>query len=257
MGGINSPLRGWMGGKFRLASRIIERIPEHLCFCEPFAGAAWVLFRKEPSQVEVLNDVNLDLVTLYRVVQNHLEEFVRYFKWMLVSRDEFQRLKRVRPDTLTDIQRAARFFYVQRSCFGGRINSPAFGTTTTRPPKLNLLRVEEELSAAHLRLAQVYLESLPYAQVIERYDRPHTFFFLDPPYWGCENDYGKDVFGREDFAHLADLLARVQGKFLLTLNDRPEVRELFGKFRMESVSLKYSVGRDAPTQAHELMIRNY
>jgi DNA adenine methylase len=88
-----------------LAKHILERIPEHICYAEPFCGAAWVLFRKPESKVEVLNDINREVVTLYRCLQWHLEEFVRYFKWVLIARDEFERLKRAAPDALTDIQR--------------------------------------------------------------------------------------------------------------------------------------------------------
>ena len=130
----------------------------------------------------MLNDLNQDIVTLYRVLQHHLEEFIRYFKWVLVSRDEFERWLRVAPDTLTDIQRAARFYYLQKLCFGGRMVNPSFGTATARPLRLNLLRIEEELSAAHLRPARVFVENLPYARVIEHYDRPTTFYYIDPPY---------------------------------------------------------------------------
>ena len=72
------PLAGWMGGKSLLAKRIVERIPEHTCYVEPFAGAAWVLFRKPESKVEVINDINKEVVTLYRCIQWHLEEFVRF-----------------------------------------------------------------------------------------------------------------------------------------------------------------------------------
>ena len=110
---MRSPLSGWIGGKSQLASRIIARIPAHRCYVEVLAGAAWVLFKRPESDVEVLNDLNRDVVTLYRVVQHHIEEFVRYFKWMLVSRDEFDRMRRVDPETLTDVQWAARFFYLQ------------------------------------------------------------------------------------------------------------------------------------------------
>lgn len=166
-----------MGGKCQLSHRIVEMLPAHTCYCEPFAGAAWVLFRKPESRVEVINDINRELVTFYRVVQHHLEEFVRYFKWVLVSRDEFERLKRVEPDTLTDIQRAARFYYIQQSCFGGRLTGPTFGYAAVRAPKLNLLRIEEQLSAAHLRLARTYVECLPYHEVIKRYDKPETVFY--------------------------------------------------------------------------------
>ena len=100
----------WIGGKSRLSDRIIPLIDDHTCYCEVFAGGAWLLFKKPQSQSEVINDINIELVTLYRVVQIHLDEFIRYFRWILVSRDEFDRFKNENPDTLTDIQRAVRFY---------------------------------------------------------------------------------------------------------------------------------------------------
>lgn len=251
------PLAGWIGGKSLLAKRIIERIPPHECYVEPFAGAAWVLFRKPESRVEVINDINLEVVTLYRCLQWHLEEFVRYFKWVLVSRDEFERLKAANPETLTDIQRAARFYYLQQSCFGGRISSPTFGYASTRAPKLNLLRIEESLSAAHLRLARVYVERLPYSEVISRYDSADTFFYADPPYWDCEGYYGKGIFSREDFTSLANQFAGIKGKFLLSLNDTPGVREVFRAFEIEAVQTKYTCSAGKNIAAGEVLIRNY
>ena len=253
-----SPLSGWIGGKARLSKRIVAMLPEHKCYCEPFAGAAWVLFRKRESRSEVLNDINRNIVTLYRVIQNHLEEFIRYFKWVLVSRDEFERLKSVNPDTLTDIQRAARFYYIQQSCFAGRMDDhPAFGYAAVRGPKLNLLRIEEYLSAAHLRLARVYLECLPYHEVIKRYDKSTTVYYLDPPYWDCEKYYGKGIFCKEDFIVLRDLLKSIQGKFILSLNDKPEVRELFGDFILETVEVSYTCANGKNLKSGELLIRNF
>ena len=174
---IKSPLSGWVGGKWQLSKQIIPLIPPHECYAEPFAGAAWVLFRKPPAPSEALNDLNRDIVTLYRVLQHHLEELIRYFRWVLLSRDEFERWLLVAPETLTDIQRAARFYYLQKLCFGGRVFGPTLGTSATKPPRLNLLRLEEDLSAAHLRLARVMIEHLPYSDFIARYDRSSTFFY--------------------------------------------------------------------------------
>jgi len=253
---MRSPLSGWIGGKYQLSKQIIAKIPEHTCYVEGFAGGAWVLFKKPESKVEVLNDINRDVITLYRVIQNHLEEYVRYFRWMLVSRDEFERMKRVAPDTLTDIQRAARFYYLQKCAFGGKIVSPTFGTATQAPPKLNLLRIEEELSQIHIRLARTYLECLNYEQVLTKYDRPDTFYFLDPPYWGTEDYYGKEAFSRDDFRKLKVILKGLKGRFLLTLNDIPEVRELFMDFQLEGVGVTYSAGLGTKP-AKEVMISNY
>lgn len=253
---IKSPLSGWIGGKFQLSKKIVVMIPEHQCYIEPFAGAAWVYFRKEKSQVEVLNDINLEIVTLYRVIQHHLEEFLRYFKWVLVSRDEFERLLKVDASTLTDIQRAARFFYLQKSAFSGRIDHPSFGYATTRPPRLNLMRIEEDLSAAHLRLFDVFIENLNYAELIKRYDRPHSFFYIDPPYWGCEDDYGKNIFEQDDFERLSTQLQNIDGKFLLSLNDTPEIREIFSSFIMDDVTVTYTCSKKHG-KFGELLIRNY
>ncbi len=89
----------------------------------------------------MLNDENGDLVNLYRVVQNYLEEFVRQFKWALSSRQVFKWLQMTQPETLTDIQRAARFYYLQQSAFAGRVERQSYGTATTTAPGLNLLRL--------------------------------------------------------------------------------------------------------------------
>lgn len=248
----------WMGGKARLADRIIPLIPPHSCYCEVFAGAAWLLFKKPESRSEVINDINLELVTLYRVVQHHLYEFVRYFRWVLVSRDEFKRLHAVAPATLTDVQRAARFYYLLKCGFSSKVDSTSFGFSTHGPAKLNLLRIEEELSAAHLRLARVYVENKPFADLIRQYDRPHTFFYVDPPYFGCEGDYGKGLFARSYFDVLAELLAGVSGRFIMSINDTPEIRRTFGRFEVRKVQTRYSIGGvDRGRPVRELLVSNY
>ena len=252
-----SPL-AWLGGKSRLADRIVERLPDHKTYCEVFAGAAWVLFRKPPSKVEILNDINGDLITLYRCVKHHLAELVAQFRWMLVAREEFDRFLATPAETLTDIQRAARFYYLSKAAFGARISSPTFGVAATAPPRLNLLRIEEELSAAHLRLSRVWLECRPYAAIVDRFDRPETLFYLDPPYWDCENDYGAGLFTKEDFGLLAAMLGCIKGRFVLSLNDRPEVRETFAAFKVEGVQTRYSVNnRSANTKVGEVLITNF
>ena len=253
---MQSPLAGWMGGKSRLSKEIIARMPDHECYCEPFCGAAWVLFRKAPSQVEVINDINSEVVTLYRVIRHHLREFLEQFRWILCAREEFQRFMDTPPGVLTDIQRAARFYYVQRLSFGGRVQSPTFGYSATRPARLNLYRIEEDLSAVHLRLARVYIEHLSYDDVIRRYDRPATLFYLDPPYFGHEHSYGRGVFEPSDFAQLRDILSTLQGRFILSLNDTPEIRKLFGEFKIDEVSVRYTCGRTNRPQVKELLISN-
>jgi len=234
------PIVPWIGGKRRLADVLIPRFPSHTCYVEVFAGAAALFFLRPPAEVEVLNDVNDDLVNLYRVVQHHPEEFIRQFKWALSSRQVFKWLNDTPPETLTDIQRAARFYYLQQNCFGGRVEGRTFGTATTSPPGLNLMRLEETLSAAHLRLSGAYIEKLDWQVCISRYDRPHTFFFLDPPYWQTEG-YGVP-FGMEQYERMASVMREIKGRAIVTVNDHPDMRKVFTELDFERVEIQYTVG---------------
>lgn len=245
------PIIPWIGGKRRLADRIFPLFPPHECYVEPFAGGAALFFLRQPARVEVLNDINGELVNLYRVVQHHLEEFVRQFKWALSSRQVFEWLKLTSPETLTDIQRAARFFYLQQLAFGGRVDGQNFGTATTAPP-INLLRIEQNLSDAHLRLSGVYIEHLSWQAIIAKYDREHTLFYMDPPYWQTEG-YGVE-FGWEQYEEMAQLLRTIKGKAVISLNDHPDVRRVFAGFHIEATDIKYTVGGGAGVAAGEVLI---
>ncbi|GAB0057454.1 hypothetical protein SIID45300_01782 [Candidatus Magnetaquicoccaceae bacterium FCR-1] len=255
---IKPPLAGWMGGKYLLSKTIVSQIPAHRCYVEPFAGAAWVLFRKPPSASEVLNDINGDVINLYRVVQHHWASFADALRWSLSSREEFIRLLDTPASSLTDIQRAARFYYLHKLSFGGRMTGRrTFGTSATEPARLNPLAIRREISLAHTRLARVTIENLPYIDLIPRYDRPETFFYIDPPYWNCENYYGKGIFSRADFTTLAELLAGLRGRFTLSLNDVPEVRQIFERFRIDPVTTRYSCLASQNIPAKEVLIRNF
>jgi DNA adenine methylase len=246
------PIIPWMGGKRRLADQLIPRFPPHTCYCELFAGGAALYFLRPPAQVEVINDINGDVVNLYRVVKHHLEEFVRQFKWAISSREVFRWLQDTPPETLTDVQRAARFFYLQQQCFGGKVEGQTWGTATTAPP-VNLLRIEEQLSAAHLRLQNTYIERLHWLDCLRRYDRPHSFMYLDPPYWQTEG-YGVP-FPFSEYEAMASALRTMKGKAIVSINDHPDIRAVFAGFHMESLDITYTVGGGAkPAERRELVI---
>lgn len=247
-----TPIVPWIGGKRRLADHLIPRFPEHDCYVEVFAGGAALYFMRPPAKVEVINDINGELVNLYRVVQHHLEEFVRQFKWALSSRQVFKWLQETIPETLTDIQRAARFYYLQHNCFGAKVEGQSFGTATTTPPGLNLLRLEETLSAAHLRLSQTYVEHLDWLACVDRYDRPHTLFYLDPPYWETEG-YGV-AFPFGEYEAMAQRLHTLKGKAIISLNDHPDIRRVFEGFHIETIDVQYTVGGGRGAARKEVVI---
>lgn len=253
---MTQPIIPWIGGKRRLAQHLLPLFPEHSCYVEPFCGAAALFFLKAPVKVEVLNDINGELVSLYRCLQHHLEEFVRQFKWALASREMFKWAQQTPPVVLTDIQRAARFYYLQRLAFGGKVEGQTFGVATTAPARLNLLRVEEDLSQAHLRLNGVHIERLPWAECVARYDRPHCLVYMDPPYWGTAG-YGVE-FGLEQYALMADLMRSMQATAIVSVNDIPEMREAFAGLPMKRVATTYTVGNSkaARKPVGELIISN-
>lgn len=250
-----TPIIPWIGGKRRLADTLLARFPAHSCYVELFAGGAALYFLRPPADVEVINDANGELVNLYRVVKHHLEEFVRQFKWALSSRDVFKWLQDTPPETLTDVQRAARFFYLQHHAFGGKVEGQSWGTATTAPP-VNLLRIEENLSAAHLRLSGAYIEHLDWAACVDRYDRPHTLFYADPPYWQTEG-YGVP-FPWQQYVDLASRMSSIKGKMIVSLNDHPDIRSAFAAFQMECLEIDYTVGGgQARTPRRELIIYSW
>lgn len=251
---------GWLGGKSQLARTIIDMMPEHHHYCEVFGGAGWVLFKKTISKMETINDINGDLVNLYRVFKYHPDALLKEFELQLISRDEFERLKASTSHTLTDIQRAARFYYLLRSCFGAKVADPNYFSHVERSPHLKL---GDELKSVLLdmqqRLQKVNIENRNFDVLIAKMDRPTTLFYLDPPYYNCEKYYGKDIFSRDDFIKLRDILKNIQGKFILSLNDVPEVREIFKDFNFYTKQIRWSLNCKTKDENNgkELIITNY
>jgi DNA adenine methylase len=245
----------YLGGKNRVAKTIISLIPEHTTYVEPFAGGAQVLFHKSPSKVEILNDLNEDVFNFLRICQLHHEELVRYLQHCIKSRRWFELLQQTNPATLTDVQRAARFFYLQKNCYGGLINRQSFSTSVEDAANYNPHRIPMLLNRAHERLLGVQLECLPYQQVLKKCDRPSTFFYLDPPYFGLK--HYRFNFSEADFVRLAEELKRIKGRFLLSLNDTPEVRKIFSDFQCSDLSFAYSAQPRAGRKYRELLISNY
>lgn len=238
------PAAPYIGGKRNLARRLVELIETipHRTYAEPFVGMGGVfLRRRQRPEAEVINDWSRDVATFYRILQRHYAAFLEMLRFQITCRAEFERLVSVDPETLTDLERAARFLYLQRTAFGGKVAGRNFGVSHHRGGRLDLLRVAPMLEDLHERLSGVIVERLPFDAFIARYDTPETLFYVDPPYWGSEGDYGRDLFGRPDFEVLRSTLAGIAGRFVLSVNDVPATRELFSGFEVQGVTTSYSV----------------
>jgi len=244
----------YIGGKRRLAPQLVALIPDHTTYIEPFAGGSQVLFHKSPSRVEVLNDLDEDLINFFRVIQMHGDELVRWLRHAVVSRRLHQLYAQQDTRTLTDIQRAARFLYLQKNSFGGLVRRQTYHYCVVKPSNFDPRRIPELIRLAADRLARVQLESLPYEDVLTKYDRPTSFFYCDPPYIG--RSLYRFNLTDEDFAGLAERLAALRGKFILSINDCPLSRALFRSFPCREIALAYTASRRVPTVT-ELVFSNF
>lgn len=254
------PVAGYIGGKRSLAKRVIAQIQAlpHDCYVEPFVGMGGIFFRRDErpaSRAEVVNDISHDVATLFRILQRHYQQFLDVLKWQVTSRAEFERLRHIDPGSLTDLERAARFLYLQRLAFGGKVRGRNFGVQTVGGARFDLTKLVPMLEAVHERLSGVIIERLNYPELIARYDKQSTLFYLDPPYWGCERDYGDGVFCEADFERLRGVLDGIKGRFVMSINDVPAIRRIFDGYHVEPVELNYRVG-GKPAPARELIIRN-
>lgn len=251
------PAAPYIGGKRNLARRLVDLIEAtpHRTYAEVFMGMGGVFFRRrQRPPAEVVNDLSRDVWTFYRVLQEHYPYFREELRWRLTSRSEFERLVAVDPETLTDLQRAARFLYLQRTAFGGKVDSRHFGVSPGRPGRFDTAKLGPMLEDIHERLSGVVIERLTWSAFLARYDAPETLFYLDPPYYGSEGDYGPGMFSREDFAQMAASLADLKGRFILSINDRPEVREIFAGFQVAGVDTHYGIAGKGSELAKELII---
>jgi len=236
---LNSPFK-WVGGKSRLRKQIVALIPEHTCYVELFAGAAWVLFAKPPSKVEVLNDIDTELVNFFRIVKYQPEELIQSFEWELVSRAEFERLANLDTSTLTDLERAHRFYYIIMAGWGGELHYPRFQTSITDGGHGNRLigalkYLRKRIEPIYERLQKVVIENLDWNDCFDRYDRAKTIMYIDPPYPGNGCNYLHNMRDWNDHWQLANRLQHAKCRWILSSYDVSEIHEMYNGYNIISV----------------------
>lgn len=243
----------WVGGKRLLRKQILAAFPEKMsCYVEVFGGAGWVLFAQEKAaETEVYNDINSELVNLFRCVKYHAEALQEELRWCLVSREQFLQAKEERNlPYLTDIQRAARFFVLVKCSFGAKL-----GEFSGKRVSLN--STIQELAVFKERLRSTIIECQDFEEIIRHYDGENTLFYADPPYYGGEGYYGGQ-FREEDHLRLKAALDGVKGRFLLTYNDCPFIRELYRDYRVVPIERQNNMTASSTNQRYrEIMVKNY
>jgi DNA adenine methylase len=233
---------------------------------EPFCGAAWVLFGKEPSPVEIINDIDQELITFFKVVKDRPEDFVASFELELVSRAEFDRLAQLDPSGLDEITRAHRFYYLIMAGWGGEFNYPRFQTSITDGGHGNRLigalkTLRQRIEPVHQRLSTVIIENLDWRKCIQKYDRRGVIMYVDPPYPGNGVNYAHNMRDWSEHEELALILSNTKSNWILSSYDNPQVRSLFKNFHFipvtTSTGMRKAKNNTERVVVHEVLITNY
>jgi len=256
---LKSPIK-WVGGKSKLVDKLIPLIPKHKCYVEVFGGAGWLLFAKEPSQVEILNDFDENLMNFWSVIKNAPDQFIKSFEYTLVSRKTFNEYKeKYKNNDFEDcIEKAHVFYYLVNAGFASAMDRPRFGTKSQSRNGLRIEQIDKTISEAYKRLQKVTIENKSFEDMFKIYDNENTFFYLDPPYRGT---YGYRIgkFTDTQYQLLADCCKKAKGKWLMTINDDEYIRELFKDFNIITHDVYYSVCKtqNGRQDFKELIITNY
>ncbi len=230
---LRSPIR-WIGSKGRMVSKLLLYIPSHRIYVELFGGGASLLFARQPSSVEVYNDLNSGLVNFFRVLRDakQFKQFQRLAMLTPYAREEFDLCRKTLRETNDPVEQAHRWYVIARQSFGGNFRS--WGYTVNGSSRgmacqiANWLGAIEMLPEISARLMRVQVENKDAFDLIECYDGPETFFYLDPPYvLSTRKDGGYEhELTNESHRRLVKVLQGIKGKALLSGYANPVYAEL-------------------------------
>ena len=226
-----SPIN-WYGGKYYMAKDIIEVFPKHKMYVEGFGGAAHVLFRKEKSELEVYNDLHSGLYLFFKLLRENNEEFIRRLSLTPYSREEFENSKQWMYEE--DEIEKARSFYVRTMQSVASNGGWCYAKSKSRRGMCQsvsrwLGNIEENLEGAIERLKEVQVENLDILELIKKYDKEDTLFYLDPPYISDTRKQKKSYdyeMTDEQHKELVDTLIGIKGKVVLSGYDHPIYNKL-------------------------------
>lgn len=237
---LKRPLLDYFGGKWFSSKHIIKEFPEHKTFVDVFCGAASITLKKKPSKNEIINDIHSELFNLFKVLREQTSELIKVLEKTPYSRDEYNYC---REPSFLPVEQARRT--IVKSWFGigdsmdnktgFRVSLSQGGSTTS--PWINYVDLLDSYSE---RLRSVIIENLDYKELIRRYDKEDTLFYVDPPYVTStrsrKHAYLHD-WKDEQHKELLDILSNIKGKFILSGYDSPDYQDLlFRRVEFDSKS---------------------
>lgn len=253
----------WFGGKGKQAEYIINKMPEHKVYIEPFGGAAHVITQKARVSHEVYNDIDGIVVNFIIQAMENTQELTERCSVLPYSRELYDRY-RTEPLPRDPLEQAVRFFYLNRSAIskGNADKVPKTGwrhsTSSSQNPAMGYVNACRKIQDFARRMQGVMIERLDFRTIIEKYDSPEALFYVDPPYVGREKFYAGG-FTLKDHYDLELLLSQAEGKVILSYYVDPVVSELYQNWNIEShAAFKQAVGgQNMGGEAEELLIMNF
>jgi DNA adenine methylase len=210
------------GGKGRFADEITACLPSTRIYVEPFAGSASVFFNRDPSPCEILNDINSDIYTFFKVAKEQPGALVNWVEKVPYARQQYEAwvgdwMAGERPDD--PVEQAGRFWVIQQMNQMGKLNSEAgFKTGNEYPASRTFYNAREHLKETVDRFADVTIENRDWLDIIDIYDHDRALFYCDPPYLGKADPYGLDGFDHEKFA---TVMEKIDGRFAISYESIP------------------------------------
>ena len=262
------PVLKWAGGKGRLLAQLEPLLPEEINrYHEPFFGGGALYFRIQPGEA-FLSDLNDELVCVYTVVRDQPSALIAALKKHRYEKNHYYRVRATDPETLSQVERAARTIYLNRTCFNGlyRVNRRGhFNVPMGRYANPQICQ-ETKLLAASSVLSAATIEERDYRKVLDA-AQPGDFVYFDPPYHPISKtanftSYTSQSFSEDDQAALADIFAELDKKgvrCMLSNSDTPFIRGLFDKFRTDTVLAPRAISRKSSGRkpVNEVVVRNY
>ncbi|UNE55075.1 DNA adenine methylase [Bartonella machadoae] len=247
-----------MGGKHYLRKKIIPILNniDHETYVEPFLGSGVIFLNKRLAKYSVINDLNGEITNLFQCVQNHFDELAKQLEWFIYSRQLFFELAAIEPESLSKVERAARFLFLQRCVMYGKKDYSTFGFGRKKSTVFHPDKLLERMRRVRRKLVDTTILNFSWERVVQLFDAPDSLFYLDPPYYLKGDYYTSGNFREDDFVAMADILKTIQGKFVLSLNDCQEVREIFKDFDFLELETLWTAGFSKKTPRKELLIRN-
>lgn len=215
----------YFGGDYYLIPYLVKMIPPHKVYVEVFGGSGKLLLFKSPSNIEVYNDIDGDIVNIYRTIRDHPDEVIAELMTIPYSRRMYYEALIELKTERDKIRRAALYIFILQASFSGRVTGTGFGTSKKGNRATKYSKIIDAIRPLHERLKNVVIEDLDFRECIKKYDSKVTFFYLDPPhlYMATEKGgyYYKENMTDRDYMDLIQLLERIQGKFLLRQANPP------------------------------------